>query len=348
MYCQFHTHRGSKTAQGLCSLCFKDIPHCFCFTSSKLIERWRTPAPNAVRRIANTPTFSTTDASLTTFFRFPPEIRLQIYRLLLIADGEIKYHVCLLKTCFLVPPELRGKDKYRHSLFPSILETCRTIHREANPILYEKNEFKVNCCSVSSRVLELPCSSVLQITKIHMSSPETCSYQSSCSCYGGSSEARVIVGNGNEEIFQSLERLSDLKILKINLQCCFPDHWEDLVVQASYRLWKRRGVSLSITIPASAFANIRHPHHIWRGKVGKITPWNDLMSSFWSSAWRENPWENRKLRWRFGANVSTSFLVHYVPRDLRVVLPLSLALSRLHFSSTRVGDVRQYSYQYSV
>jgi hypothetical protein len=202
MYCQFHTLRGSKTAQGLCSLCFKDIPHCFCFTSSKLIERWRTPAPNAVRRIANTPTFSTTDASLTTFFRFPPEIRLQIYRLLLIADGGIKYHVCLLKTCFLVPPELRGKKKYRHGLFPAILETCRTIHREANPILYEKNEFKVNCCSVSSQLLEIPCSSVLQITKIHMSSPEICSHQSRCSCYWGSSEARVIVGNGNEEIFQ--------------------------------------------------------------------------------------------------------------------------------------------------
>jgi hypothetical protein len=122
MHCQFHTHLGSKTDQGLCSICSKDIPHCFCFASSKLIDRWRTPAPNAVRRIANTPTFSTTDASLTTFLRFPPEIRLQIYRLLLIADDRIRYHVCVRKMCFLVPPELRGKKEYRHGLFPAILE----------------------------------------------------------------------------------------------------------------------------------------------------------------------------------------------------------------------------------
>jgi hypothetical protein len=182
-------------------------------------------------------------------------------------------------------------------------------------------------------LLEFPCSSVLQTTKFHMSCPETCSHQSPCTCYGGSSGTRIIVGNGNEEIFQSLERLSDLKILKLNLQCYFPRHWEDFVAQASYCLWKRRGVSLSITIPASAFANIRHPHHMWRGKVVKITPWNDLMSSFWSSAWQVDPWENRKLRWRFGANVSTSFLVRYVPRDLKVVLPLALALSRLHVPS---------------
>jgi hypothetical protein len=83
--------------------------------------------------------------------------------------------------------------------------------------------------------------------------------------------------------------------------------------------------------------NIRHPHHMWRGKVGKITPWDGLMSSFWSSAWQENPWENRKLRWRFGVNVSTSFLVHYVPLNLKVVLSLSSALSclRIFFYESR-------------
>jgi hypothetical protein len=177
-----------------------------------------------------------------------------------------------------------------------------------------------------------------------LSCPETCSYGSPCSCYGGPSEARFfIVKNGNEEIFQGLERLLELKILKINLQCCFPRHWEDFVVEASYRLWKRRGVSLSITISASAFAHIRHPHHKWRGKVAKITPWNDLMGSFQSSAWQENPWENRKLRWRFGANVSTFFLLHYVNLDLKIVLPLSSALSCFHISSTRAGVARRYS-----
>jgi hypothetical protein len=205
MYCQFPTHRCSKTAQGLCSLCFKDIPHCFCFASSKLVERWRTPAPNAVHRIANTPTFSTTDVSLTTFFRFPPEIRLQIYRLLLIADCGVKYHVSS-KNVLPSPPELREKNKYRHGLFPAILETCRTIHREANPILYEKNELKVNCGSVSSRLLELPCSSVLQITKIHLSCPETCSYQSPCSWYGGSSEARSNISKSGTAV-----RLKDIE-----------------------------------------------------------------------------------------------------------------------------------------
>jgi hypothetical protein len=109
------------------------------------IRRHRTPLPHAIRRIANTPTFSTTDPSLTTFLRFPPEIRVEVYRLLLKYDDVIQYGICPVKL------RLVGrKNKYsrthpwiRHGLFPSILECCRITNREGSVVLYGENWFQI-------------------------------------------------------------------------------------------------------------------------------------------------------------------------------------------------------------
>lgn len=116
----------------------------------------RTPAPHAVRKIANTPVFRTTDTSLTEFLRFPAEIRLVIYRLLLTHESLIYYTICP-NTDHLVlrdllwsaqsnqkPPSQRH-PYYRHGLFPAILECCRLTYNEGRAILYRENEFWATC-----------------------------------------------------------------------------------------------------------------------------------------------------------------------------------------------------------
>lgn len=111
-------------------------------------QPYRTPAPNAVRRIANTPTFRTTDPSLTAFLCFPAEIRIDIYRLLLKHSSKISYSICSVKQRLVAPGCWCKGKKYpwiRHGLFPAILECCRTINREGNAVLYGENRFSLGC-----------------------------------------------------------------------------------------------------------------------------------------------------------------------------------------------------------
>ncbi|KAH7136359.1 hypothetical protein EDB81DRAFT_801989 [Dactylonectria macrodidyma] len=108
----------------------------------------RTPAPHVVRRIANVPRFRTTDPSLTTFLRFPAEIRIDIYRLLLKRSGEISYPICSVKQRLVAPECWCAGKKYpwiRHRLFPAILECCRIINREGIIVLYGENRFWLGC-----------------------------------------------------------------------------------------------------------------------------------------------------------------------------------------------------------
>lgn len=94
------------------------------------------------------PFFSTTDASLTSFLRFPYDVRLEIYKYLLVM-GRISYNLCLQKrrivrVVYTYHP--KGHYRYfRHGLFPAILECCRLVNEEATPILYGSNHFSVGC-----------------------------------------------------------------------------------------------------------------------------------------------------------------------------------------------------------
>jgi hypothetical protein len=130
------------------------------------IKYHRTPLPHAVRRIANTPTFNTTDPSLTTFCRFPPEIRIQIYRLLLKYDRQIGYAACLIKKYIIRADFGRRQYRARHGLFPSILECCWLINREGTAVLYGENYFKNSCYISPLPVFDIPCPNVLAITKM--------------------------------------------------------------------------------------------------------------------------------------------------------------------------------------
>lgn len=121
----------------------------------------RTPAPHAVRRIANTPVFNTPDASLTTFSRFPAEIRLIIYRLLLIYDGPVNYTICPNTSQLVLHDSWRRNPKYpchRHGLFPAILECCRLTYYEGRMILYGENAFQISCRRGAARLNSWPLS----------------------------------------------------------------------------------------------------------------------------------------------------------------------------------------------
>ncbi len=97
----------------------------------------RSPLPKSVRNIMNIPTFTTTDRSLTSFHRFPPEIRLEIYGYLLISEFPIRYSICPIKKILLYREGDDWEPKHdagstcnrqywiRHGIFPAILEVCR-------------------------------------------------------------------------------------------------------------------------------------------------------------------------------------------------------------------------------
>lgn len=73
--------------------------------------------------------------------KLPTEIRLLIYKVLLIRDGGPKHSFCLGEH----------HKYYNRSLsffvFPTILVTCKAIHHEAMPILYGDNTFEIFCVS---------------------------------------------------------------------------------------------------------------------------------------------------------------------------------------------------------
>ena len=68
----------------------------------------------------------------SSFFKLPLEIRSEIYRYLLLADGPMPGLDILF--CFDIP----------RVLHPSIMATCSQIRRESHPILYEENVVQVD------------------------------------------------------------------------------------------------------------------------------------------------------------------------------------------------------------
>ena len=70
--------------------------------------------------------------SLCSFLGLPPEIRSQIYRLLLLSDRTIR---------MAPPPHDQVHNLCPNNLFPAILRTCRLIYYESRNVLYGENLF---------------------------------------------------------------------------------------------------------------------------------------------------------------------------------------------------------------
>lgn len=80
---------------------------------------------------------STTNLS-PPMVRVPTEIRLEIYRLLLLSDQTIRMQ------WDKDDGSLKGYVHHLNSLFPAILGTCHLIHNEAIDVLYKENIFRAH------------------------------------------------------------------------------------------------------------------------------------------------------------------------------------------------------------
>src|SRR5271154_1107589 len=198
-------------------------------------RRRRTPLPHAIRRIANTPTFSTTDPSLTTFLRFPPEIRVEVYRLLLKYDDVIQYGICPVKLLLV-----GRKNKYsrtppwiRHGLFPSILECCRITNREGSVVLYGENWFQIERWKSYYPVFETwgPGRRNLDsITKLRLSyaSRDTCAQ--------------------DHKVPEMLDLLPGIREVSLCLADLSAEEWKAFLAEASGKLERIRKVTLHINV----------------------------------------------------------------------------------------------------
>lgn len=109
------------------------------------------PTPNAVRRITHTPFYSTTDRTLTSFFRLPYDIRIQIYRYL-VSGVSVSYRLCPATSRLVLYRQYCRSIHYgypyvRHGLFPAILACSKLCHEEGGPILYRENIFCAAWCA---------------------------------------------------------------------------------------------------------------------------------------------------------------------------------------------------------
>lgn len=197
----------------------------------------RTPASNQVRRMTRSPIFSTTDPSRTSFLRFPPEIRIRIYRLLLQCDENIQFYLCPIYLRLIYRQSHRGnwiRKQVRHGLFPSILECCKTIYGEGSPVLYGENQFNVEGQSLSKMPLKqtwpMRPHNLHEITALYVS--HSLSYDDHC----------------NATIFPQLQKLPNLKRIKISLSDPFPNQLRDFLIEATLYLARIRQVTLGINI----------------------------------------------------------------------------------------------------
>ena len=92
--------------------------------------------PSAASKTSEPPIDKTKKNNKASFLKLPVEIRLIIYDLLGVGmiDPGSYIRICL-------PGSIWWEDLYKPYMEVGILQTCRQIYHETNPILYTKNEF---------------------------------------------------------------------------------------------------------------------------------------------------------------------------------------------------------------
>lgn len=240
----------------------------------------RTPAGKAVRNIANTPTFSTTDSSLTSFLRFPAEVRLQIYGYLLISHQPIQYNICPIKLR-LVAPEQRRRPWIRHGIFPSILECCRRINAEGSTVLYGKNTFEIEEYRHSSTRAEVETwassqANMLSITRLSLRDVPC------CAC---SQESRTL---------EIIDLFPALKEVKIWLPDPTAEEWIGFLRVASGRLQRIKKFMLEIFVGSHGAQML-----CWNWS-GSLTTEDICLRAYRGPFLKQQDlWHNRRVRWEF-------------------------------------------------
>lgn len=209
----------------------------------------RTPASNQVRRMTRGPIISSIDPSRTTFLRFPPEIRIRIYRLLLQCDGIIQFSLCPVYLRLIYRQSHLGnwiRKQVRHGLFPSVLECCKTIHEEGTPVLYGDNWFGVEGQCLSKmppkRTWAMKPHNLHNITALRVS--HYSSHENHC----------------NATIFPQLHLLPNLQTIRTSLPDPSPNQLRDFLIEATPYLAHIRHVTLEINIYHTTTDIFRQSH----------------------------------------------------------------------------------------
>jgi 2EXR family len=93
-------------------------------------------------------------ATVRSFLSLPPEIRVDIYKLLLVSNSTISFQhydykcgfTCGCNGDFPLAPLRRAQGAgVLNDIHPKILRTCRQVHAEAASILYRDNRFRFAC-----------------------------------------------------------------------------------------------------------------------------------------------------------------------------------------------------------
>ncbi|KAH8697587.1 hypothetical protein BGW36DRAFT_378966 [Talaromyces proteolyticus] len=141
-----------------------------------------------------------------SFLVLPPELRILIYRHLLVCyPNAVPHPICSCTSSFRI---IIRKDIYSgYRLYPQILVTCRQIYLEASPILYRENVFNQEYFWPSTlrdhRLYPVPLSDTCRLgEKAQLISRIRIIRQ----------YRNILLGNGQLKIFRSFPSLAEVKV----------------------------------------------------------------------------------------------------------------------------------------
>lgn len=141
-----------------------------------------------------------------SFLVLPPELRILVYRHLLVCyPTAIPHPICRCASSFRI---IIRKDIYSgYRLYPQILVTCRQINLEASPILYRENMFNQEYFSPRTLKDRRLCPVPLLDTRRLGEKVQFISRIRIFRQY-----RNILLGNGQLKIFQSFPSLAEVKI----------------------------------------------------------------------------------------------------------------------------------------
>ncbi|KAE9364411.1 hypothetical protein N431DRAFT_431294 [Stipitochalara longipes BDJ] len=254
----------------------------------------RTPAGKAIRNIANIPKWSTTDPSLTTFLRFPPEVRLQIYGYLLISVETVQREICPVKLCLV---ERSWQPRLR--IFPAILECCRKINEEGSAVLYGKNLFEVESHTrhYSTAATWSPARvNLLSITWLNLT------YIPGCECFQ------------DRKMLSIMDRFPALRGVMIRLSDVLVEEWETFLKDVCEGFQRMKRFILDIHVNDTAGGVI---YRQWRGS--SMTDEEMCLRTYQGPFWKQQDiWKNRGVSWKFERETDSFSRDHGVLGSLKV------------------------------
>lgn len=261
-----------------------------------------TPVPHAVRPMTNMSTVSTNDSRLTTFLRFPPEIRIRIYRLLLKYDGIIRYGICPANLHLAWQRSGFGRKcpRIRHGLFPSILQCCRLLNREGSAVLYGENWFRLGTSSDTILTTWNPGRHSLDsITMLSLGY----NWRDSCA--------------QDRRWLDTWELLPSIKEVRIHLYDLSAGEWENFLREASDKLTGVRKAMLTIYVSGRAGTMICE-----NLKLCSQNTIQDMCLQTYHPPFRRQRsiWNNRNVRWEFEECEDEYARSHCILGDLKVFL----------------------------